>query len=198
MRVLGVDPGSIINGYGIVEEERDNLLYIESGEISVLCDSYDSMYGDRNEKSERFYKSERFSKSGSRFSYTRLKVIYDSFVEIIRTYSPDVIVIEDIFFSKNVKSTIKLGYCRGAIILAALNSKLDIYEYTPLEIKKAIVGYGRATKEQVEKMVKTLLNNIPDHIKEDASDSLAVAICHINSSRINRLYDSTTQRYTYL
>jgi crossover junction endodeoxyribonuclease RuvC len=165
VRVLGVDPGSIKSGYGIVDDDGDRLLYISSGEIPV-------------------------DSRGSSFSYTRLKVVYDKLTEVINTYSPDVIAIEDIFYSKNIKSTIKLGYCRGAIILAALNLKLDIYEYTPLQIKKAIVGYGRATKDQVEKMVKVLLNNtIPDNIRWDASDSLAVAICHINSSKINTLYD---------
>jgi len=91
--------------------------------------------------------------------------------------------VEDLFYYKNAKTALKLGHARGIAILAAVNADLDVYEYSPLEIKQAVVGYGRATKSQTQMMVKELLN-LPEVVSFDASDALAVAICHINSIRM--------------
>lgn len=154
--VLGIDPGSQITGYGIVERKRQGITYINHGEIKAN-------------------KKEPFSIS--------LKNIYNNLSEIISHSSPDAIALEDIFYGKNVKSLIKLGHARGVAILAASQSNIPIFEYTPLEVKKAVVGYGRAEKSQVQKMVKAILklNELPP---ADASDALAVAICHINFLKV--------------
>jgi crossover junction endodeoxyribonuclease RuvC len=154
--VLGIDPGSQTTGYGIVEKKRQGITHISHGEIKA------------NKKGP-------FSKN--------LKNIYDNLNEIISQSSPDAIALEDIFYGKNVKSLIKLGHVRGVAILAASQSNIPIFEYTPLEVKKAVVGYGRAEKNQVQKMVKAILklNELPP---ADASDALAVAICHINFLKV--------------
>ncbi|MBN2514474.1 MAG: crossover junction endodeoxyribonuclease RuvC [Deltaproteobacteria bacterium] len=156
MIVLGIDPGSQTTGYGVVERKRQGITYISHGEIKAN-------------------KKEPFS--------TSLKNIYNNLNEIINKFSPDAIALEDIFYGKNIKSLIKLGHVRGVAILAASQSDIPIFEYTPLEVKKAVVGYGRAEKSQVQKMVKAILklNELPP---ADASDALAVAICHINFLKV--------------
>jgi crossover junction endodeoxyribonuclease RuvC len=153
MRVLGVDPGSFITGYGIIEELERGLTHIYNGCIS--------------------------SSLSNSFPHC-LKKIYAELEKVISAYSPDVMAIEDLFFHKNVKTALKLGHARGIAILAALNSELNVYEYSPMEIKQAVVGYGRATKNQIQIMVKELLN-LPEIVPFDSSDALAVAICHIHS-----------------
>jgi len=153
---MGIDPGSRITGYGIVGSERKGIKYIHHGEI----------------KSKR---SDPLSEC--------LKRIYDGLVDTIQTYSPDAIAIEDIFYGKNIKSLVTLGHVRGAAILAAAHRTVPVFEYTPLEVKQAVVGYGRAEKIQVQKMVTAILNlhKIPP---TDASDALAIAICHTNYMKV--------------
>ena len=111
-----------------------------------------------------------------------LKQIYDQLVAIITEYAPDAMALEDIFYGKNVKSLMKLAQARGVVILAASHSDIPLYEYTPLEVKKAIVGYGRAEKTQVQHMVKAILA-LQETPPPDASDALAIAICHANFSK---------------
>jgi len=103
-------------------------------------------------------------------------------VEIMELYRPGEMSIEDVFYAKNIQSSLKLGHARGAVLIAAVQCGVRIFEYTPLEIKKSVVGYGRATKEQVNSMVKIILN-LKTKPKLDTSDALAAAICHINTSR---------------
>jgi crossover junction endodeoxyribonuclease RuvC len=156
MLVLGVDPGSLSTGYGLVQKEENRLIYVGGGKISLP--------------------------SSLPFSQ-RIHNIFESLVEIIGTYHPEEMSIEDIFFAKNVKSALKIGHARGAILVAAVQCGLKVFEYTPLEIKQSVVGYGRATKEQVRSMVKLLLQlDIP--LSFDTSDALAIAICHHNWVRI--------------
>lgn len=113
--------------------------------------------------------------------FTRcLSRIFDELTDVIRRTRPEAVALEDIFFGKNVKSLIKQGHVRGVALLAASRNGLPVYEYTPLEVKKAVVGYGRAEKHQVQQMVKAMLN-LPKVPPEDASDALAVAICHVNT-----------------
>ena len=162
VRVLGIDPGSSVTGYGIVEVCNDQLLHISNGEISVSPKS-------------------TFPRS--------LKRIYNDLQKIILDHSPDVIAVEDLFFHKNVKTALKLGHARGVAILAGVNVGLDVYEYSPMEIKQAVVGYGRAGKDQVQMMVKNLLG-LRRIASFDASDALAVAICHIHSAKIKKLIES--------
>jgi crossover junction endodeoxyribonuclease RuvC len=156
MRVLGIDPGSIVTGYGIVEDCRGKLTHVTSGTISL-----------------------------SRITTfpQRLREIYERLISVISTYSPECAAIEEVFFAKNVKSVIKLSHARGVAILAAENAHLPLYEYPPLKIKQSLVGYGRASKDQIEKMTRYLLG-ISQVKSLDASDALAVAICHLHSAKI--------------
>jgi len=156
MLVLGVDPGSLNTGYGLVEKQHQRLIHVGGGDISLSS-------------------SLPFSR--------RIHHIFQSLVRIINTYQPDEMSIEDIFFAKNVKSALKIGHVRGAALVAAAECNLGIFEYTPLQIKQSVVGYGRATKEQVMAMVKLILQ-LDMKLSFDASDALAIAICHHNWVRI--------------
>lgn len=151
MIILGIDPGVAIVGYSIVEYKGNNFKAIEYGAITTKSDM---LFPDR------------------------IKIIYDGLIEIIDKYNPDDLAIEELFFNKNVKTAIKVGQARGVEILAAVNMGLEVYEYTPLQIKQAVVGYGRADKNQVQEMVKILLNLKEKPKPDDVSDALAVALCH--------------------
>ena len=154
MRVLGIDPGSNVTGYGVLEKDGRKLITLKWGVIRV--------------------------KRGQSFP-EKLKTIYDGLSEVVSLFEPSVAVIENVFFAENAKSALKLGHVRGAAIVAALNSNIEIAEYTPLEIKQSITGYGRADKDQVQSMVKKLLNLTEDKMPLDSSDALAAAICHLHS-----------------
>jgi crossover junction endodeoxyribonuclease RuvC len=160
MIVLGVDPGSNITGYGIIKVlekdgklDRTELIPIDYGVIKV-------------DDKEHFN--------------IRLKKIYDELVQIINQHRPTDLAIETAFYGKNFQSAYKIGHVRGVVILSAVNSGISVFEYTPREIKKAVVGRGNAAKEQVQFMVKAILGlkNFPEFY--DVSDALAVAICHVN------------------
>lgn len=155
MKVLGIDPGSIVTGYGIVEKEQEQYVDVGHGEIRI--------------------------KRGTLFTVA-LETVYNELFSLIEREGPDAVAIEDIFYGKNVKSLIKQGHVRGVAILAGSKHHLPVFEYTPLEIKKAVVGYGRAEKIQVQKMVKVMMN-FPDLPPADASDAIAVAICHLNHQK---------------
>lgn len=153
MRVLGIDPGSRITGYGLVEQQGSRLVHLDNG--AIFTDKATDFPG-------------------------RLKLIFDGIIKVIEEYSPEVVAVEDIFFSTNARSALKLGQARGAAIAAAVYINLPVFEYTALQVKQAVVGEGRAAKEQVQRMVRALLT-LPEVAQADASDALAVAICHINS-----------------
>ncbi|MEE9258958.1 MAG: crossover junction endodeoxyribonuclease RuvC [Nitrospinaceae bacterium] len=167
MRVMGIDPGSVCTGYGIIEEVNEDLKLVHWGTI-------------KGKQKQPFPQ--------------RLKLIYDGLIHAIQDFSPDIVAVEDIFFAMNPKSTIKLSQTRGVAILAAINEDKPIAEYTPLAVKQAIVGYGRADKAQVRDMVSVLLRLRTKPESFDASDALAVAICHIHMNsarnRINSLAKS--------
>lgn len=158
MKILGVDPGSHVTGYGIVELLERNMVSPDYGEI-------------------------RFS-GGSALERC-LPQVYDALMEVVLREKPDAMAVEDIFYGKNVKSLIKQGHVRGAVILAGCHSGVPVFPYTPLEVKKAVVGYGRAEKFQVQKMVQAILK-LPELPPADASDALAVAICHAHTHRGSR------------
>ena len=141
-----------MTGYGVIEKARSGLCHIVHGEIRPGKDAALS---------------------------SRLQTIYDGLREVIRQSAPGALAIEDIFYGKNVRSLIRQGHVRGVTILAGKHSGIPVYEYSPLEIKKAVVGYGRAEKAQVQKMAKAILN-LTELPPPDAADALAVAICHIN------------------
>lgn len=159
MRVLGIDPGSRITGYGIVDQTGNRLVHVDNG--AIFTDSADGFPG-------------------------RLKRIFDGLSEIILQYHPDEVAVENIFFSTNVQSALKLGQARGAAIVAAVNANLPVSEYSALQVKQAVVGQGRAEKGQVQKMLQALLG-LPEVAQADASDALAVAVCHINSYGLKQI-----------
>ena len=156
MLVLGVDPGSHVTGYGLVEKKSNSLTCIHSGHISL---------------------------SAQIPFYQRIHHIFQTMVEVMEQYRPQEMAIEDVFYAKNIKSSLKLGHARGAVLIAAVQCGIPIFEYSPLEIKKSVVGYGRAAKEQVRSMVRLILklNTLPSL---DTSDALAAAICHLNWSKL--------------
>ena len=154
MKILGIDPGSVITGIGIIESVGDKVKLIDFDVINM----------------------------NSKIALTnRLKIIYDKCIDTINKYKPDELAIETAFFGKNIQSTLKLGQARGVAILAALNSNLVVSEYSPREVKKSVTGNGASSKEQVKYMVKSILKIKEDPQFIDSSDALAIAICHFFS-----------------
>lgn len=149
-RVLGLDPGSNVTGWGIIEMLPGRPRHLAHGTLSVRGQDF----------------------------HLRLKQIYDGLDSIITEYQPHEAALEDIFFSKNAQSALKLGQARGVALIAALNHDLSVSSYSPMQIKLSIVGHGRAEKEQVAWMVKQILGLSQTIEKLDASDALAAAICH--------------------
>ena len=160
MKILGIDPGLVQTGFGIISISKDIFNLIDYGVIKP--DPKDDL------------------------SY-RLLTIHQDVKSIIDNYSPTAVAIEDIFYGKNIKSALKLGQARGAAMVASAAYKLPIFEYSARKVKQAITGNGNATKEQLQFMVKTILNlqSLPSPI--DASDALAIAICHCQQFRENDL-----------
>ncbi len=157
MRVIGVDPGSIKSGYGIVDQREAELIALEYGVIRT---------------------------SSNAPLAQRLLQISARLQELIIEFRPQVIAVEDLFFAKNAQSALKLGHARGVILLTAAQAGLEIVEYTPLEVKQSVVGYGRADKVQVQQMVKVLLRLQEIPTPDDAADALAIAICHHHSAKM--------------
>ncbi|MCK5086816.1 MAG: crossover junction endodeoxyribonuclease RuvC [Melioribacteraceae bacterium] len=151
MIILGVDPGTILTGFGIIRFDNNLLTRITSGIIKP---------------------------PSTKQLPPRLEFIYDELDKIIKLYKPDCFSIETAFYSKNIQSTLKIGYARGVSMLAAAHNKLTIAEYSPREIKKSVVGKGAASKEQVQYMIKKLLSLPDTKMKYDESDALATAICY--------------------
>ena len=116
----------------------------------------------------------------------RLQKIYRQLSDVIDRFRPEAVAVENIFFATNVQSALKLGQARGAALVAGVNAGVPLFEYTALQVKQAVVGHGRASKDQVQKMLKALLN-LPEVAQEDASDALAVAVCHAHSAHMNRV-----------
>jgi crossover junction endodeoxyribonuclease RuvC len=142
-------------GYGIVDMNANRFSLVECGAVTT--------------------------EAGMEMS-ARLKYIYAQLMEIIAAFEPDVASVEELFFNSNAKTAIKVGEARGAALLACANSGLPTYEYTPLQIKQALVGYGRAEKEQVQAVVKSILNLKETPKPDDVADAVAAAICHGNSA----------------
>ena len=156
MRVLGIDCGTEYTGYGVVELGHDGVL------ICLTCGAIKLSIRDA--------------------MASRLATIFEGLGRIIIQHRPDNVAIEDIFYALNVKSALKLGQVRGVAMLAASKAGLSVSEYSPLSIKSAVVGYGRAEKQQVQHMVTRLLNLAETPEPADAADALAIAICHLHTS----------------
>ena len=159
-RILGIDPGLQITGFGIIEKAGEKLAYIASGTI----------------------KTSGVARDETGQLPARLKVILDGLAEVIQTYAPEQVAIEKVFVNVNPQSTLLLGQARGAAISAAVLRDLPVAEYTALQVKQAVVGNGHASKEQVQEMVKRLLK-LPAAPKPDSADALACAMCHAHGGQ---------------
>jgi crossover junction endodeoxyribonuclease RuvC len=156
VRILGVDPGSITTGFGVIDYEKGKLLLVEQGAIGT--------------------------RRGAGLP-ERLGVIHDGLREVIARTRPQAIAVETPFAGKNVNSLIQLAHARGVVLLAACSAELEIFEYAPRSVKSAVVGYGGAEKEQVAKMVRMLIPGCGTvRMSADATDALAIAICHAHTA----------------
>ncbi len=151
-RILGVDPGSRVTGYGVIEADRGRLRFVACGVIKTTV-KYPLNY--------------------------RLNEIFDGLNEVVQVHNPVVAAVEDVFVSDNPRSALKLGQARGAAVVAAMQNGLQVYDYAPRFIKQAVSGYGQADKAQMQQMVRILLG-LSGTPSSDAADALAVAICHAN------------------
>ena len=163
MLVLGIDPGTAITGYGLVREDETGLALVDCGIITTPA--------------------------GLPLP-ERLQTIYQELRDLILRHQPAAAAVEELFFSRNVRTALSVGHARGVTLLALAHGGLPIYEYKPLEVKQAIAGYGGADKQQVQEMVRLLLglDQVPQ--PDDAADALAVAVCHIHSARMASLIAS--------
>lgn len=160
MRILGIDPGIAIVGYGVVDKEANRYKTV----------AYDAVTTRAHTPLEE-----------------RLQLVYKGIDEIIKLYKPDAMSIEELFFNSNAKTAVAVGQARGVILLAAVQNNLPVYEYTPLQVKQALTGYGRASKAQIQQMMKSILGLSSVPKPDDVADALAIAVCHGNSMRFNAI-----------
>jgi len=155
MRILGIDPGYGITGFGVIEADRGNCQLLRCGAITTPA--------------------------GMDFS-ARLEIIYEDMRQLLEAVKPEAVAIEELFFGQNVTTGIGVAQSRGVILLAIRQAGLQVYQYKPMQVKQAVVGYGNATKHQVQEMTKRLLHlqNLPK--PDDAADAIAIALCHARSS----------------
>lgn len=154
MIVLGIDPGTAITGFGFLEKQGQRFRVIDYG--CILTPAKTPLHD-------------------------RLDKIFDELDELIKKYQPDHLAVEELFFTNNAKTAIAVGQARGVILLAGKKNNLSVFEYTPLEVKMALTGYGRADKKQIQAMVKSVLGLTEIPKPDDAADALAIAICHGNT-----------------
>jgi len=159
LRVLGIDPGIAIAGFGFVDKEGHKLSPVQYGSIQTEAHTPQE---------------------------TRLRQIYESTMALLEKYKPDAMAVEKLFFNRNVTTAFAVGQARGVIMLAAAQQGVPIAEYTPLQVKQAVVGYGKAEKRQVQEMVKMLLKLSVIPKPDDVADALAIAICHAHSAVLQR------------
>lgn len=151
MRILGIDPGTAITGFGVIEAENGKTSLVAAGVIRTPA----------KQQLEQ-----------------RLKTIFDELGRLIKEYQPEQIAVEQLYFAANVTTAIAVSHARGVVLLLAAQSNLEVADYTPLQVKQALTGYGRADKNQIQQMVKELLKLKQLPTPDDAADALAVAICH--------------------
>jgi len=155
--ILGIDPGTATMGWGVIRQEGNRLRYVQHGAVTTPAD----------------WEMPR-----------RLSRLFDGVTELVEGYRPETVAVEELFFNTNVTTAITVGQARGVTLLAAYRAGIQVYEYTPLQVKQAITSYGRAEKRQMQEMVKTLLNLREVPKPDDAADGLAIAVCHAFSSRM--------------
>ena len=161
MRILGIDPGTAIVGFGVIDVEGSRCIQKEYGCIRT---------------------------SSQEATPLRLQHIYHQVKELINRLEPQCMAVEQLFFNKNTKTALAVGQARGVVFLAAVEKGVPVFEYTPLQVKQAVVGYGRAEKGQVQEMVRVLLRLKSRPSPDDAADALAVAICHAHSRKLNNIF----------
>jgi crossover junction endodeoxyribonuclease RuvC len=161
MRILGIDPGTVTTGYGVVEESQDCVTSVDFGEI---CPPPRSQIGER------------------------LSYIYSRLLQIIVAYRPEVVAVEQPFVGKNIKSALAIGRSQAIAILAAAGNGIPVFEYTPAQVKQQVSNFGAGSKEQIQEMVRLQLG-LPGIPPSDASDALAVALCHSSHTRLSRIID---------
>lgn len=159
MRIMGIDPGIAIAGFGIIDQNGSQLTAIQYGSIQTKAELS---------------------------TPRRLKQIYDACMQLLDEYKPDVVAVEKLFFNRNVTTAFTVGQARGVIILAAETAGVEVTEYTPLQVKQAVVGYGKAEKQQMQEMVKMLLALSAIPRPDDVADALGVAICEAHSAKLMR------------
>ena len=155
MRILGIDPGYGITGFGLIEANRGQFQLLNCGAITTP--------------------------PNTDFSW-RLNVIYNDMVELLRVAQPEAVAIEELFFGQNVTTGIGVAQSRGVILLAIHQAGLPVFQYKPMQVKQAVVGYGNATKHQIQDMTRRLLNLSAMPKPDDAADAIAIALCHARSS----------------
>jgi crossover junction endodeoxyribonuclease RuvC len=163
MRVLGIDPGTATTGYGVIEEQAGRLTLVGYGTIRTASDLP---------------------------MPRRLLALHGELIELLALHAPETAAVESLFFQKNVRTALTVGQARGAVLLALAERGVPVSEYTPLEVKQAVTGYGGAEKRQVQSMVRALLKLAEPPRPDDAADALAVAICHAHSQKIARLEEA--------
>ncbi len=161
--MIGIDPGTAITGWGVIEGDGQDLKMIAGGAVTTAA--------------------------GTPLPQ-RLQIIYRELTDIVAEWQPETSAIEELFFSKNAKTALVVGHGRGVAMLALANANLPVAEYKPLEVKQAITGHGGADKKQMQQMVKLLLGLAEVPRPDDVADALAVAICHIHSARLKMLEGS--------
>lgn len=160
MIVVGIDPGVATTGYGVVRDTRDGIEWVDYGIITTPPDMALAQ---------------------------RLLVLHQELQKIIQLHRPESSAVEKLFFQKNVTTAIAVGQARGVALLTLAENRIEVSEYTPLEVKQAVAGYGSADKKQVQYMVKAILNMEKIPSPDDAADALAIAICHLHSIRFKNL-----------
>lgn len=163
LRVLGIDPGTAIVGWAILDEIKGQVTAVAYGHITT---------SPKNTTAERLFE------------------VVNDLREVIQKYKPDESAVEDLFFFKNVKTVMKVSQARGSILLTLEENCVSIFEYTPLQVKQALTGYGRAEKKQIQLMVKNILKLKEIPKPDDTADAIAIALCHINSRKMREIKKS--------
>lgn len=161
MIIMGIDPGIAIVGYGILEYKGNSFKVLDYGAITTASKTPTDK---------------------------RLKKIYEELILLIEKYKPDAVAVEELFFNTNIKTAMVVSQARGVIVLAGANKDKEIFEYTPLQVKQGVVGYGRADKKQVQEMIKIILNLEKAPKPDDVADALAIAVCHAHSGNFKNLF----------
>ncbi|OXM86832.1 crossover junction endodeoxyribonuclease RuvC [Paenibacillus rigui] len=167
MRIMGIDPGIAIVGFGFIDKEGSRLVPVQYGCIQTEAHTDNAV---------------------------RLQMVYDATVQLLDKYKPDAVAIEKLFFNRNVTTAFTVGQARGVLMLAAVQKGIAIAEYTPLQVKQSVVGYGKAEKKQVQEMVRMLLHLSAAPKPDDVADALAIAICHAHASTLQQKMNEVTKR----